>query len=146
MRGFLMALALWAGLFSVEAQAQGQFNFRAGRLEDPVSIGNALAAMPFNDKAMGYKNLGERFERIGLRVKRVDIDRLTATDEKDDPLNFKRGDVYIRFLTDSAPTPVQAICPLATIFHFVKRGSRWIPQDRTANWLLNGHGHCKAPE
>jgi hypothetical protein len=88
MRRFLMALALCAGLFLVEAQAQGQFNFKPGRLEDQASIGKALAAIPFNDRTMGYRSLGERIERLGLNVARIEVERLTADDARGRPGPF----------------------------------------------------------
>jgi hypothetical protein len=145
MRRFLMALALCAGLFLVEAQAQGQFNFKPGRLEDQASIGKALAAIPFNDRTMGYRSLGERIERLGLNVARIEVERLTADDARDDPAHFRRGDMLLTISAAEAAAPVRALCPVGQRFQLVKRGLRWIPQDRTSNWLINGHGHCQAP-
>jgi len=151
MRGIACVLALAGTLIVAMPFAHAQKAIRAkdaiwsdGLTSDATQIDKLLASVPMTDRNMSYANLGERLKMLGIRVNRVDAGRMSADDVKLDP-TLRRGDIDYRLYTTEPTSIVNQLCPLTSAFSLVRRGSQWIPRDRTSNFLVNGHGHCTAP-
>ena len=116
-----------------------------GTYTDAKTIDKVLASIPFTDKSMTYANLGDRLPNLGLRVESINVGKFTADDIRAEPVRLHRGDIDYAFTTTEPNNVVKALCPIWSSFHLVRRGKKWIPQDRTSNFLVNGYGHCVAP-
>lgn len=132
-----VALTLWA------------YGASAGSLDgvyrDTKTISEVLASIPMRDKSMGYKSLAERLPNLALRVERIEVAPFTSEDIKSSAGALVKGDLDYRFNVSEPNDAVKALCPLSTRFSLLKRGKEWIPQDRTANFLVNGIDHCASP-
>lgn len=91
----------------------------------------------------GGQNLDERLASLNIRARQVTYGPVTLDDVCTSDGIFKMGDVYYQFITTGPGEAVTRQCPIAELFSLVKRGRRWLPQDRTGNYLINGI--CKAP-
>lgn len=131
-------------LMTVTSMARGARLFDHGVTDDPAVIAAVLASVPMTDPAMGYANLGERLDRLAITVTQIDAGRWSDDDLKADR-TLRRTDVEYRFRTSEPGSVVRAICPIGSSFGLILRGVRWLPEDRTANWLMNGVAHCRAP-
>lgn len=100
----------------------------------PAEIEKIVAAIPVTDKDFGYKNIGERMEKIGLKIESVKVDRV-GKDDAEPPI-YKDGDQIIMISTSQPNEAVRAICPIAERAEYVKRGKKYIPNNRTAYWLM----------
>lgn len=141
-RCWLLAVCVLA--WSGAAFGKGPAPFTEGVTSDAQQIQAVLASIPVTDRSMGYANLGERLSNLGMKVERIDAGRFSA-DELKAGRGLKRGDVDFRFYGTGPSDVVRAICPISGVFSFVKRGKQWLPEDRSANWLMNGMAHCRAP-
>lgn len=130
--------ALLALLVGVGAAAAGDRT-----VKDPAEIQKILRTVPFADRFM-YANLAERLPNLGLKVDRVDIGTLTADDVSLSRGLYKRGDVQYVFSMNEPNEVVKALCPIWSRFTLIKRGGKWLPDDRTSNFLISGY-KCKAP-
>jgi len=108
------------------------------------AIDRILHLIPSKDKMMPYKTLADRLPNLGLTVTQI----LYGTLERDEVASsqglYRIGDVLYDFSTNEPNDVVKRICPILSGFSLVKRGNRWIPNDRTSNFLLNGY-ICAAP-
>ncbi len=120
----------------------------AGTYVDAETINTVLSSIPVADRSMGYKSLAERLPQLGVKVISINVGPFTNDDVRLDPQHLKPGDVDYKFTMAPAPAPaaVSAICPLSGTFGLTKRGSKWLPQDRTSNFLINGYSKCAPPQ
>ena len=114
-----------------------------GFVVDTPTIDKILKSIPNNDKSTPYKNLGERLPKLGLTVKYIQIGKLQNDEIKSSKGIYNHGDVMYDFTTNEPNGVVESICPISTMFSFIKRGNAWLPNDRTANFLLSYK--CEAP-
>lgn len=115
-----------------------------GTTEDAQQIAAVLASIPMTDRDMGYANLGERLQQLGMRVESIDAGRFSPDELRIDP-SLRASDVDYRFSTTAPTEVVSRLCPILRTFRLIRRGQRWMVQDRTGNFLVNGYGHCRAP-
>ena len=112
-------------------------------IKDPGEIQKILGTVPFSDKTM-YPSLAERLPNLGLRVDRVDVGTLTADDVSLSQGLYRRGDVQYVFSTNEPNEVVRKLCPILSRFTLIRRGGKWLPDDRTSNFLTSGY-KCAAP-
>lgn len=125
------------------AAAAGMANAGDRTINDPSEIQKILRAVPFADKSM-YPNLAARLPNLGLRVERVDVGALTADDVFLSHGLYRRGDVQYVFSTNEPNEVVKKLCPIWSRFTLIRRGGKWLPDDRTSNFLVTGY-KCAAP-
>jgi hypothetical protein len=115
-------------------------------ISEKSKIESILQSIPSKDKSMPYKNIAERLPNLGLSVHRVTIDVLK--NENIDTSNgmYRKGDIVYDFSTNEPNDVVKAICPILSQFSFIKRGKSWLPEYRTANFIMNGYETCKPPK
>lgn len=112
-------------------------------IKDPGEIQKILRTVPFADKTM-YPSLAERLPNLGLQVERVEVGALTADDVAQSHGLYRRGDVQYVFSTNEPNDVVKKICPIWSRFTLIRRGGKWLPDDRTSNFLVSGF-KCAAP-
>lgn len=112
-------------------------------IKDPGEIQKLLRSVPFADKTM-YPSLAERLPNLGPRVDRVDVGTLTADDVSLSHGLYRRGDVQYVFSTNEPNEVVKKLCPIWSRFTLIRRGGKWLPDDRTSNFLVSGY-KCAAP-
>lgn len=112
-------------------------------LATKAEIDRVLASIPSQDRSMPYKTLGERLPNLGLVVKLITYGQVEPDEVKQSGGLYKRGDVLYRFSTNEPNPAIRSICPISSVFSLVKRGSKWLPDDRTANFLVSAR--CVAP-
>ncbi len=103
-------------------------------LTEPADIEKIIAAIPMTDKSFGYKHIGERMDNIGMKVISVRVDQVGKSDAE--PPTYLPGDQVIEIWTSNPSEVVKAICPILGSPSYVKRGKKYIPQNRTAYWLM----------
>lgn len=121
----------------------------AGAASDKVvtngeAIDRILLSIPSNDKAMPYKTLAERLPNLGLTVTRILYGTLGRDEVEASQGLYRKGDVLYDFSMSEPNDVVKRLCPIWRSFSLVKRGNGWLPNDRTANFLLNGY-RCMDP-
>lgn len=112
-------------------------------IKDPGEIQKILRTVPFADKTM-YPSLAERLPNLGLQVQRVDVGALSADDVALSHGLYRRGDVQYVFSTNEPNGVVKKLCPIWSRFTLIRRGGKWLPDDRTSNFLVTGY-KCAAP-
>lgn len=112
-------------------------------IKDLGEIQKILRTVPFADKTM-YPSVAERLPNLGLRVERVDVATLTADDVSLSHGLYRRGDVQYVFSTNEPNEVVKKLCPISSRFTLIRRGGKWLPDDRTSNFLVTGY-KCAAP-
>ncbi|TCG04919.1 hypothetical protein BZM27_37475 [Paraburkholderia steynii] len=100
-------------------------------IKDPLAISKLVHSIP-----AFQGDLGSRFTAGGMRVESVWIHTLLKEDVAEDPMNLALGDSMIHFYTSG--TPDAAGCRILGSPNLIKRGKKYIPQDRTGYWLLTG--------
>ncbi|MGX9777073.1 hypothetical protein ACWYXN_26700 [Janthinobacterium aestuarii] len=119
------------------------FAFAAEKtITSPVEIKKILAQIPVTDKDFAYKNVGERIERIGMKISSIRIDKVGKEDAE--PPLYQAGDELIYISTSEPSEVVKAICPIMGSPMFTKRRGKYIASGRTAYWLL--HNKCETGE
>lgn len=134
----LMAVLAVAAALAHGAELNGIYT-------DEKTINQVLQSIPMIDKSMSYQTLADRLPNLRLKVISIDVGPYTAEEAKIDPEHIKRGDIDYQFTITEPNEVVRSICPLNTRFSLTKRGSKWLPQDRTSNFLLNGYNTCRPP-
>ena len=127
----IAAIALFSLPFHAFADAQ--------TVTSLAEIQKIIARIPVTDKAFGYKNIGERMQKIGVTVSSVRVEQVSAEDAE--PPMYRVGDQVVSIFTSEPSEAVKAICPIMGSPVFIKRGTRYIPSGRTAYWLM--HNKCK---
>lgn len=105
-------------------------------ITNPVEISKFVHSVP-----TFHGDLGSRLLAGGMSVESVRIAKLTKDDIADDPLRFAPGDIEVRVFTKGEPNA--GGCTILGSPTFIKRGTRYLPQDRTGVWLLTGK--CALP-
>jgi hypothetical protein len=106
-------------------------------VSDPLEVSKIVHAIP------AFRgDLGSRLSAGGMSVESVLVHKLTKEDILEDPLRFAHGDVEYRVYTKGEPDA--SGCRILGSPTFIKRGSRYLPQDRTGVWLLTGK--CALPD
>ena len=113
-------------------------------ITDKSKIDEILKSIPSKDKAMPYKNLADRLPNLGLVVSQIIVGKLQRDEIQTSQGLYKSGDALYQFSANEPNSVVKAICPIAGMFTFIKRGRAWLPNDRTSNFLMNGYT-CTAP-
>lgn len=90
---------------------------------DPLKIKKILSQIPL-DKSFKYGSLADRITNVGLTVDSIRSEPLT------------KNDIQISIDTNAPNSAVRAICPIAGSPVYIKRGNKYIPQNRTAYWLM----------
>ena len=113
-------------------------------ISDAVGINKVLSKIPETDKEMNYNNIGERLTNIGMSVSSVIVYKVLKKIDLESKTD-RIGDVFYR-ITTSNPSEVlnKYYCDMMRSPTYLKRGGRYIPQDRTAVWLMTSK--CELPE
>lgn len=134
MKKTIAAIALFSLPFFAFADAK--------TVTSSVEVQKIIARIPVADKAFGYKNIGERMQKIGMTVSSVRVDQVGKEDAE--PPMYRVGDQIISIFTIEPSEAVKTICPIMGSPVFVKRGAAYIPSGRTAYWLM--HNKCENGE
>jgi hypothetical protein len=105
-------------------------------ITDAVGISKMLHAIPALDG-----DIASRLSAGGTTVQSIRVHPITREDVEDDPLHVAPGDFEIHIFTPGEPDVSD--CNIAGSPTLIKRGKRYIPQDRTGVWLLTGR--CALP-
>jgi hypothetical protein len=114
-------------LFAVQASADQ-------RISDPSEIEKIIKQIPITDKDFGYKSLFDRLPNLGIKV--IDIRTATIKKGEAEPPYYLVGDQVFYIYTNEPNEVVKAICPIMGNPEYVKRGKKYIAQNRTAYWLM----------
>ncbi|UYL85432.1 hypothetical protein gp30c [Acidovorax phage Alfacinha1] len=109
----------------------------------PKEIAAILSSIPATTP--DDKTLADRLLRLNLDVQSVSVGRFTSDDIQQSGGVLRRGDVNYLFRTSEPSDRVKAECAVWNTFAFHRRGHLWLPKTKTANYLMNGPGHCKVP-
>lgn len=114
------------------------------KVDDPNKINTILKGIPFNDKDMPYKHIGERFPKLGMKVERVVYGKVTMEEVCSSGGAIKKGDVMYQFSTSEPHEGItRQYCQISSRYVLLKRGKKWLAYDRTGNFLMNNK--CAAP-
>lgn len=103
-------------------------------VESQDEIEKIISGIPVTDKDFGYRHIGERMKNIGMKISSVRVDRVGKEDAE--PPTYIAGDQIIDIRTNRPNDVVKALCPILGNPSYVKRGKKYIPQNRTAYWLM----------
>jgi hypothetical protein len=106
-------------------------------ISDAIGISKLVHSIP-----AFQGDLGGRLVAGGMGVESIRMHTLTKEDVAEDPLRFAPGDSEIHIFTSGVPDA--AGCRILGSPTLIKRGKRYIPQDRTGVWLLTGK--CALPD
>lgn len=120
--------ALSTMLFANAALAEDQ------TIHDTVGIAKIVHSIP---SAGG--DIAQRLYDSGAKIDYISVHKITREDVQEDPEHVTMGDQEITIYTQGDFT--DAPCQLLGDPRFIKRKSRYIPQSRTAAYLLTGS--CK---
>ena len=123
-----MVGALSASLFSNTAFAEDQ------TIHDTVGIAKIVHSI-----AAAGGDIAKRLHDSGAKIEYVSVHKITRGDVQEDPEHVTMGDQEIPIYTQGDFTG--APCQLLGDPRFIKRKNRYIPQSRTAAYLLTGS--CK---
>ncbi len=82
------------------------------------------------------QRLDERLRKLGLALAFVNVVPYTDDDAQFSDGSIQKGDVGYRFVLADVPADGVADCPIVGVFEIRRRGDKWIPTSRTANFLL----------
>lgn len=101
-----------------------------------------IALTPEIDKVISIiPNLKQGLKNSGLQVQRLEHGQYTYDDIKNSQGLVKQGDISYNFYTSEPSEKLP--CPLLRSFMVDKRGDKWIPRTKTANYLMTGN--CTLP-
>lgn len=101
-----------------------------------------ISQIPVTDKGFGYKNVGERMQNLGMKIESVRVDSVRREDA--DPPMYKAGDQVIKIGTSEPSAVIKSICAITGGPEYIKRGKKYIPNGRTAYWLM--HNKCETSQ
>lgn len=108
-----------------------------------TEINKILSQIPVTDNAMNYRNIGERLANIGMTVNSIMIYKISKKSDIESNED-KLGDVVFQIYTSNPSSVITTnYCDILGSPTYLKRGGRYIPQDRTAVWLMTSK--CKLP-
>lgn len=124
--------------------ASNSFAATSEEITDKAEINKFLSQIPVTDKDMNYRNIGERLDNIGMTVTGIVIYKITKKSDIESDED-RLGDVIFNIYT-STPSSVLTTyyCDMRGSPTYLKRSGRYIPQDRTAVWLMTSK--CKLPK
>ncbi len=137
----LLAAALTL-CFSVHAAGKAPAVVEGTR-SDAKEIAAILESIPTTTPE--DSTLAERLLRLNMDVKFAMVSRFSTDDVQQSGGTLRRGDVSYLFTTTEPNERVKAQCPIWTTFRVTRRGKLWLPATKSANYLMNGPGHCKVP-
>lgn len=113
-------------------------------ITDAAGINKILSKIPVTDKEMNYNNIGERLTNIGMSVSSIIVYKVLQKSDLESKTD-RVGDIFYR-ITTSNPSEVltKYYCDMMGSPTYLKRGGRYIPQDRTAVWLMTNK--CELPQ
>lgn len=134
----LLALALLLLL------AHTTFAAQFVQVTDKAEVDRILSQIPVTDRAMNYRSVGERLANIGMVANSVIVSKIIKKSDIETPED-RIGDVIYQIST-STPSSVltKNYCNMLGSPSYLKRGGKFIPQDRTAVWLMTSK--CELPE
>ncbi|WP_375592131.1 hypothetical protein [Chitiniphilus eburneus] len=113
-------------------------------VRDKLEITQVLATIPFQDKSMPYKSLADRLPNLNMEIERITFGKVEPLDIEDSGGLLKKGDVFYDFNIKKINKVVsENYCQISSRFSVVKRKGKWIPQDRTGNFLISNI--CRVP-
>lgn len=124
-----------AALFPLHFLAFAEVKIVTGQME----MQKIISHIPVTDKDFGYKNIGDRMQNLGMEIESVRIDYVHKEDAE--PPMYKTGDQIIKIGTTEPSAVVKSICAISGSPEYVKRGKKYIPNGRTAYWLM--HNKCE---
>lgn len=104
-------------------------------IKGQAEIASFLQTIPTPDG-----NMASSLARNGLTVSGIRLHTMSKKDAAEDAAHLQPGDLEIKLWTNTPEVPA---CPIAGSPAIIKRGARYIPQDRTGMWLLKGQ--CALP-
>ncbi|MFX1670840.1 hypothetical protein PWR63_00775 [Paraburkholderia sp. A2WS-5] len=125
--------ALILTLLSVVSGAEAQ-SFSG--VNDPIGISKIVHSIPAYEG-----DLGSRLAAGNMSVESIVIHKLTKEDVAEDPMHVALGDVEYQITTKGEPQA--AGCKILGSPTIIKRGHRYLAEDRTGMWLLTGK--CTVP-
>jgi len=130
----VLAMVFW-GAVSIAAEPI--------QITSKAEITKILSSIPVTDREMNYKNIGERLANVGMTANSIMVYKILLKGDIESD-GDRIGDVIYQIST-SNPSAVltQNYCNMLGSPTYVKRGSKYIPQDRTANWLMTSK--CQLP-
>lgn len=112
--------------------------------QDRARIDKILSHIPVTDKAMNYRNIGERLANIGVTVDSIIIYKIATKREIELPED-RIGDVIYQISTSNPSSVItEHYCDILGSPTYRKRGGKFLPEDKTANWLMTGK--CELPQ
>lgn len=124
---WIPVLCLLATAFAVHAEDRN--------IKGQADIAKFLHTIPTPDGDMASS-----LARNGLTASVIRLHTMTKKDAAEDAAHLQPGDLEIKLWTNTPDVPA---CPIAGSPAIIKRGARYIPQDRTGMWLLKGQ--CALP-
>ncbi len=106
------------------------------QITNKEEINKILSQIPVTDKNMNYRNIGERLANIGMTVDNIMIYKITKKSDIESDED-RLGDVIFQVYT-SNPSSILTTqyCDMLGSPTYLKRNGKYIPQDRTAVWLM----------
>ncbi len=131
-------------IFGLQFLASTSFAATPEQVTNETEINKILSQIPVTDKDMNYRNIGERLANVGMTVNNIMIYRITKKSDIESDED-RLGDVIFQIYT-SNPSSVLTTnyCDMLGSPTYLKRNGRYIPQDRTAVWLMTSE--CKLPK
>jgi hypothetical protein len=114
------------------------------QVTDKAEVDRILAQIPVTDKAMNYRNIGERLANIGMVANSIIVWKFAKKADLETPED-RIGDVVYQIST-TPPSSVltKNYCDMLGSPSYLKRGGKFYPQDRTAVWLMTSK--CQLPK
>jgi len=113
------------------------------RAESFVGVSDSVGISKIVHSIPAYEgDLGSRLAASNMSVESIVIHKLTKEDVAEDPMHVAMGDVQYQIVTKGEPDA--GGCKILGSPTIIKRGHRYLPQDRTGMWLLTGK--CSVPD
>ncbi|WP_394753153.1 hypothetical protein [Crenothrix sp.] len=123
-------------LLGLQFLASASFAGIPEQITNKEEINKILSQIPVTDKNMNYRNIGERLANIGMTVDNIMIYKITKKSDIESDED-RLGDVIFQVYT-SNPSSILTTqyCDMLGSPTYLKRNGKYIPQDRTAVWLM----------
>jgi hypothetical protein len=113
----------------------------AGEMQRLKSVGDAVKlaeAIPVNAENDGTKNVAQRMKAAGITITGGRQYSYASKAELDEPTD-RVGDVHLHIdATEPSDAFKHQTCDMWGDAAFLKRGGKYYPESRAANWLMTG--------
>ncbi len=130
-------------IFGLQFLASTSFASTPEQVTNKIEINKILSQIPVTDKDMNYRNIGERLENIGMTINSIIVYKITNKSDLESKEDRIGDEIFQIYTSNPSSVLTTYYCDMLGSPVYLKRAGRYIPQDRTAVWLMTSK--CKLP-